>query len=286
MDTQSCSQYLDRMTDQITQMAFVLSHWKETNNNLNWMEVHQCQGTCQGSALQQFSNFKVTTSHVTPVHTDPASGYPTLEIMENGVQKTLFVQYPEWTPTDDVIITGDQIDFEATAQSTVRYEFAKRLYLSESSTLDNTQFYRPNLLGGILEYDVDLSDVSCGCVAQFAGVMMPTDANWRDPFHYCDANQNKDARGHICPEFDFMQANKHAIISKAHKCDAPQNGIYNQCDLSGSCKLNPKHLYFHGFTGAYGAGSNYKINSELPFRVKMEFFEQNGQFQGYRRTLT
>ena len=104
------------------------------------------------------------------------------------MQKTLYAQYPEWTPTDDIVITGDQVDFEATNADTVRFEYAKRLYLSESATLDNNNFYRPNLLGGILEYDVDLSDVECGCVSQLAGIMMPNNDNWRDAFHYCDAN--------------------------------------------------------------------------------------------------
>jgi len=94
---------MHRMSDNITQMAFVLSHWSGRNRDAtNFMEEGQCQGSCQSQATQQFSNFKVTTSHVTPHHTDPAGGYPSLTITENGAPKTLYVQYPEWTPEDDI----------------------------------------------------------------------------------------------------------------------------------------------------------------------------------------
>mgnify|MGYP003912383011 FL=1 len=61
------------------------------------------------------------------------------------------------------------------------------MYLSESPTLDKSQYYRPNLLGGAFEYTVDLSDVSCGCVSALYTVLMPAVDN-NDDFGYCDAN--------------------------------------------------------------------------------------------------
>lgn len=254
MDTQNC-QYMHSMTDNITQMAFVLSHWSGRNRDAtNFMEEGQCQGSCQAQATQQFSNFKVTTSHVTPHHTDPSGGYPTLTITENGAEKTLFVQYPEWTPTDDITVAGNAVDFAATSGDGTKFEYSKRLYLSESPTLDTAQYYRPNLLGGAIEYDVDLSDVGCGCVSSLSAVRMPVMDNWRDAFHYCDANQMNEPRSHLCPEFDFMQANRHSFHSAAHKCDAPQNGVYTRCDRGGQCSLNPAHLRLDG-EAAYGYGS-------------------------------
>jgi len=64
----------------------------------------------------------------------------------------------------------------------VDFALDKRMYLSYSSTLETSQYYSPNLLGGAIEYDVDLSNVSCGCVSSVSVVGMPALGNWRDPF--------------------------------------------------------------------------------------------------------
>jgi hypothetical protein len=38
--------------------------------------------------------------------------------------------------------------------------------------------------------------------------------------------------------------------------------------------------------GAYGPGSQYRINTEMPFHVKTEFHKRNEEFIGYTVTLT
>jgi hypothetical protein len=48
-----------------------------------------------------------------------------------------------------------------------------RGYFSKSATLDPEQFYKPNLLGGSVEYDVDLSQANCGCISTIYLVSMP-----------------------------------------------------------------------------------------------------------------
>ena len=71
-----------------------------------------------------------------------------------------------------------------------------RGYISTTSSLDssNPSYFRPNLLGGSVEWDVDLSDHECGCLATFYLVSMPgkdADGNlWMDTdgWGYCDAN--------------------------------------------------------------------------------------------------
>ena len=61
-----------------------------------------------------------------------------------------------------------------------------------------------------MEYDVDLSRVSCGCNAALYMIGMPgVDANGQpfestDGMHYCDAAK---VGGNYCPEFDIMEAN-------------------------------------------------------------------------------
>jgi len=105
------------------------------------------------------------------------------------------------------------------------------MYLSTVDSLDTDKFFKPNLLGGVLEYDVDLSQVGCGCNSALYAVLMPAVDNNDDDFRYCDANK---VGGHWCPEFDIMEANKYAFHVTGHKCDAPDaSGIYYNCDRSG-----------------------------------------------------
>jgi len=161
------------------------------------------------------------------------------------------------------------------------------MFLSVSPTLDTSKYYSPNLLGGSVEYDVDLSDVSCGCVSQVAIIGMPAIDNWLDPFQYCDANKHGGPGGsHLCPEFDIMQANRHTFQSAAHPCTADSNGVYQNCNqggLGGACQVNPFHVRP---VGAFGNGDAYRINTELPFHVKMQFEEINNQYAGYTLSLS
>ena len=48
-----------------------------------------------------------------------------------------------------------------------------RATLSESPSLDPNGFFKPKLLNGSVEYDVDLSQTNCGCVAAFYTVALP-----------------------------------------------------------------------------------------------------------------
>ena len=87
------------------------------------------------------------------------------------------------------------------------------------------------MLGGYVEYDVDLSGVGCGCLTAFYGVLMPALDNETDPFQYCGAGKSAKA---ACPEFDIMEANKYGFRATSHRCDPPdENGIFDQCDHSG-----------------------------------------------------
>ena len=114
-----------------------------------------------------------------------------------------------------------------------------RGYFSETPNASPENFFKPNLLGGSVEFDVDLSQMECGCIAAFYTVSMPA-KDWNgnytpgeDGFYYCDANQ---VGGTYCPEFDIMEANKYAMQVTPHYCDSPTDkGHYNSCNRSGSC---------------------------------------------------
>ena len=116
-----------------------------------------------------------------------SASFPSLKVIEDGVEKTLYVQHPNWSSVN-------------TDDDAFSYGYNNRMYLSESANLDTASYYKPNLLGGIMSYDVDLSMVSCGCVSALYTVLMPAMSNGHDPFKYCDANQ---VGGYFCPEFDI-----------------------------------------------------------------------------------
>jgi len=78
------------------------------------------------------------------------------------------------------------------------------MYLSWDDTFDTSAYFMPSLVGGSIEYDVDISKQSCGCVTALYTITMPEEANKEDPFKYCDANY---VGGYGCPEFDIMEAN-------------------------------------------------------------------------------
>ena len=146
-----------------------------------------------------------------------------------------------------------------------------RGYLAETPDLDmsNPKYWTPNLLGGSVEYDIDLSNHECGCIAAFYTVMMPgkkpDGSMWidTDGWGYCDAMQ---VAGNFCPEFDIMEANKWSWATTPHSCDNPSNGHYYGCDGGGDGQNIMNKLGWNG----YGPGGQYTINTEKPFHVKLD----------------
>lgn len=113
--------------------------------------------------------------------------------------------------TASVTIDGNELEYGA----------EMRLYLTESES--SNDHYKPNLLGGVVEYDVDLSNASCGCVSQLYSVLMPDIEGIDDSRNYCNASNS------ACPEFRLMQANSKAFHSEAHSCNS--SGCRDSCIL-------------------------------------------------------
>jgi hypothetical protein len=102
-------------------------------------------------------------------------------------------------------IGGDRVDLNPNA----------RVYLTtEPNMNDPESYWKPDLLGGFVEYDTNFSSVECGCVADIYLVSMPAkneDGSYYpcyDNLYYCDANQ---IGGSFCPEFDLIEANLRAF---------------------------------------------------------------------------
>ena len=166
--------------------------------------------------------------------------------------------------------------------------FNGRVYLSNTQMFDKTQYFTPSLLGGSMEYDVDLSQAGCSCNAALYFIGMPAknqDGSYRageDGMYYCDANF---VGGAFCPEFDIMEANIWAYRGVNHHCDEPNNGHYSWCDKPGTCAVD----VITDFPGniPYGPGSQYTINTEREFHIKIDFTENDlGEFIRYSIILS
>ena len=103
-------------------------------------------------------------------------------------------------------------DFGSSGGSDYYCPAGGRGYVSNSP--NDKDYFIPNLLGGSIEWDVDLSQHECGCIAAFYMVKMPgvnsSGQTWweTDGWGYCDANQ---VAGNWCPELDLFEANKYSF---------------------------------------------------------------------------
>ena len=89
--------------------------------------------------------------------TNDTNGYASFTATVDGVKKTLYMAMGSGKSNGNTI--------------TIPYN--DRGIISESASLDPNHFFRPNLLGGVVEYDADLSTRNCGCIAAFYLVGAP-----------------------------------------------------------------------------------------------------------------
>jgi len=71
MDTGDCSNYLQHMTSDITNMAFAFSHWD--GGSLDWMQHGVCTGGCERTAMNHYSNLQFWTQGSSPDDNDDNS---------------------------------------------------------------------------------------------------------------------------------------------------------------------------------------------------------------------
>jgi len=151
----------------------------------------------------------------------------------------------------------------------------------------NPDFFTPNLLGGSVEWDMNVSGFECGCFNTFYTVSMPGkksdgSLDWQDGYFYCDANAGNWG-GAFCPEMDLMEANKYGLQTTPHKCNSPSgSGHYDYCDGSGSAKNVIDELGWNG----YGPGGQNTIDTTQPFHVKVDLNASGNNFNQVVTTLT
>ena len=129
-----------------------------------------------------------------------------LTIEVDGVEREIYVQ-----PTN---ASGDvQVSDDKTG---IMQGFNQRIYLQNGNKNDRDDYFTVNLLGGSLEYTVDLSQqTGCNCVTALYGVRMPSSEAGGQG--YCDS---RGSEGAYCPSFDFMKANTHGFHTTAHSGDS------------------------------------------------------------------
>ena len=175
------------------------------------------------------------------------NGFNPITVKVDGEDKTLYM-------TPQCSTSGAGMNCPHNARAT----------LSETPSLDPSGFFKPKLLNGAVEYDVDLSQMGCGCVAAFYTVALPAigadgQPDNTDGYYYCDANN---ITGEFCPEMDIMEANQYSWRTTPHTC--PGSGPhYDWCDRGGSAVTDLQQK------GVLGPGK--KIDTGREFHVKIEF---------------
>ena len=128
------------------------------------------------------------------------------------------------------------------------------LYSELEST--DTAYYHP-YLGGSVTFDVDVSDVGCGCRAGVYLTTLNEDTCTWDP--YLDSEP-------ACSTIEIMEASAWNFSSRTSPCE------YGLCPEEDSCSA--------ATTGTdIGPGITYTIDSSRSFSVKVEFWadeDENG----------
>ena len=127
--------------------------------------------------------------------------------------------------------------------------------------------------GQTLTYDVDLSNDGCGCNAALYLVSMPQSKNASTcSDFYCDAN---DVCGVRCTEIDLMEANKVAFVSTVHVED---DGSGQGFGYAHYVMDKARRLHSPDAECAYGPAEKCAINTNLPFRVAIQFSPSGEDF--------
>jgi|Transcript_23508 hypothetical protein len=84
------------------------------------------------------------------------------------------------------------------------------LFLKNSKSSSEAATFQPDILGGSIEYKVNVSNIEAGCVAGF--YLVETDTS------RCSDNAQDAGAIPQCRSIDMMQANREGFETKAHPC--------------------------------------------------------------------
>lgn len=195
-----------------------------------------------------------------------------VKIMVNGQAQTKYVLSGDESKSF-VQVNGDSIALSG----------GGRVYLGDNETISPNSFYKMQLLGKRLTFDVNIDKVGCNCNGALYFVTMPgynaeqKPASGNNSEYYCDAC----AHGKIhCPEIDVMEANKYAMASTAHDCQYTAPHYYPSCDSRG-CGTNVLDVNISGF------GPDKYIDTNNQFTLSVSFITgSNGMLSTVKNNLS
>ena len=123
-------------------------------------------------------------------------GLSTIDITIDGQPQTKYVLSRQ--------CTGKKADYTCPLNS------RGFIYNKPAYDIESPDYFAPKLLGGSIEWDVNMSKAACGTINSFYMVSMPTEAEQAksigDGYYYCDSFMGIYG-GQSCPEIDLMEAN-------------------------------------------------------------------------------
>ena len=125
-----------------------------------------------------------------------------------------------------------------------------RALILEKAVESVEEAYMHPYLGGSVAFDVDVSDVACGCRAGVQLTTLDDGACTWDPY------TNEVPR---CSKLDLMEANALSFSSSSQTCSGRSCRKLNKCSASVEA-------------GDIGPGSSFKIDTTLLYNVKVQFW--------------
>lgn len=134
----------------------------------------------------------------------------------NGAKQTLY------------LADGGGYLADAPTMSEFKLTTGQRVELIWSETIEPTQIFAPNLLGGSVEFDADISNTDCGCASALTVFKAPALSAGTYGDYYCDGNG---VGGNYCPSIDILTANVFGAQTAPKYCSPPSpEGWYGWCE--------------------------------------------------------
>merc|ERR1719203_134537 len=326
LDHAGCdSEYLKSLSDAVAAgMSLRITYWGDSSETMAWMDSppcgrQSCGSTAGNAVISNISIGALPSSALTEWPTQAATSAPT----EAPTPSPMPAAWPAWGEPSQLESQPQEVSAQSSSPSTtsmpkkevlhkhaftmagvspailagsggtvsggnltLRHNSGYTLFSEFADSWEPSNIAQLKVLGKLLRFTVDLSDVGCACnlalylisspALDWNGMPSPGTDRGGQPPYYCDANE---VGGQWCPEIDIMEANNHAFQATPHKCDEPANGHYTSCDRAG-CEQSTREL-----KGAYGPGKEYTIDTRQPFEVQTEFLEAAGVFSGMKTSL-
>ena len=123
--------------------------------------------------------------------------------------------------------------------------------------------YKHKYQGGSVTFDVDMSEVGCGCAAGVYLAKLDDDE--------CTWGAYEPGTRPQCASVDVMEANKYGFNTASYPCE------FGVCEEVSQCQRRAQEVDRF----AYGPGLDYTIDTTKSFTVKTQFFTNEDETEEY-----